>query len=258
MMRKLFLVIGILAVLTPALLAQTVDEIIAKNVEARGGLDKIKSVQSIKITGHMAMGPMEAPITMIQKRPNQMRMEFTVQGLTGVRAYDGTSGWAIMPFTGKKDPEAMTADDVKEMQDQADIDGPLVDYKAKGNQVEFLGKDKIEGTDAYKLKVTRKNGDIDTLYIDTDSGLEIKEDGKRMVRGSEQEFETSIGDYREVSGLMFPFAIESNVKGSAEKQKITIDKVEINVPADASTFKMPEVAPAPPAKPDEKKAMPKP
>jgi outer membrane lipoprotein-sorting protein len=256
-MRKLFLGIALLAVLTPALLAQTVDEIIAKNVEARGGLDKIKSVQSVKITGHMSMGPMEAPITMIQKRPDQMRMEFTIQGMTAVRAYDGSSGWAIMPFTGKKDPEAMTADDVKEMQDQADLDGPLVDYKAKGNQVELLGKEKIEGTDAYKLKVTRKNGDVDTLYIDSDSGLEIKEDGKRVIRGSEQEFETSLGDYREVSGLLFPFAIESNLKGSTEKQKVTIDKIELNVPADASSFKMPAAAPAPAPKPDDKKPMPK-
>lgn len=258
MTRKLCFGIAILAVLTPALLAQSVDEIIAKNVEARGGMDKIKSVQSIKITGRMAMGPMEAPITMVQKRPDQMRMEFTIQGMTGIRAYDGSNGWAVMPFMGKKDPEAMTADDLKEMQDQADIDGPLVDYKAKGNQVEYLGKEKIEGTDAYKLKVTRKNGDVDTLYIDSDSGLEIKEDGKRMVRGSEQEFETSIGDYREVSGLVFPFAIESNVKGSPEKQKITIEKVELNIPADASTFKMPAAAPAAPAKPDDKKPEPKP
>jgi outer membrane lipoprotein-sorting protein len=257
-MRKLFLSIGVLAVLTTALLAQSVDEIIAKNVEARGGMDKIKSVQTIKFTGHMAMGPMEAPITMIQKRPDQMRMEFTIQGMTGIRAYDGSSGWAIMPFTGKKDAEAMTADDIKEMQDQADIEGPLVDYKAKGNQVELLGKDKIEGTDAYKLKVTRKNGDTETLYIDADSGLEIKSDEKRTVRGSEQEFETSIGDYREVSGLMFPFAIESSMKGSAEKQKVTIDKVEVNAPVDASAFKMPPPAPAAPAKPDDKKPPAKP
>ena len=251
MFRKLYPAVAIACFLTLSLNAQTVDEIIAKNVEARGGLDKIKSVQTIRSTGKMEMGPgIEAPGVMIQKRPNQMRLEFTVQGLTAVQAYDGSSGWAIMPFTGKKDAEAMSADDIKDFQDQADIDGPLVDYKSKGNQVELLGKEKIEGTDAYKLKLTHKNGDVDVIYIDADSFLEIKEEETRTVRGSVREAETSVGDYREVGGLMFPFASETSIKGSDQKQKLTVEKVELNVPVEDTSFKMPAAAPAAPAKPD--------
>ena len=256
--RKVSVAILALAVLVPCLWAQSVDEIIAKNTEARGGADKLKSVQSIRSTATMAMGPgMEAPGTLIQKRPDMARLEFTIQGLTAVQAYDGKNAWQIMPFMGKKDAELMSADEAKETQEMADLDGPLVDYKSKGHKVELLGKEKIEGTDAYKLKLTLKNGDVRTVYIDSDSFLVIKEETTRTIRGTEQTFESSIGDYKEVDGIMFPCGIESGVKGGSEKQKITITKVELNVPVDDAIFKMPPPAPAAPkaetAKPDASK-----
>jgi len=250
MLRKLFL-ITVALLLAPLALAQSVDEIIAKNIQARGGMDKLKSVQTIRSSGKMTLGPgIEAPGLLIQKRPNGARLEFTVQGLTAVQAYDGQTAWQVMPFTGKKDAELMSADEKKDIEESADIDGPLVDYKTKGNQVELLGKDKVEGTDVYKLKVTLKNGDAQTVYLDADSFLEIKEDTKRVVRGSEQEFETSIGDYKEVNGMMFPFAMETGQKGSPQKQKLTLEKIEINVPIDDASFKMPAAPPPPAAKPD--------
>jgi outer membrane lipoprotein-sorting protein len=253
MLRKLSLVTAVAVSLAPLLLAETVDEIIAKNVQARGGMDKIKSVQTTRSTGVMTMGPgMEAPGTLIQKRPDMARLEFTVQGLTAIQAYDGKVAWQIMPFMGKKDPELMTADDKKDIEENADIDGPLVDYKSKGNQVELLGKDKLEGTDVYKLKATLKNGDVITIYLDADSFLEIKEQVNRVVRGTEQEVETSLGDYKEVNGLMFPFAMETGVKGSPQTQKLTLSKIELNVPVDDSIFKMPP-PPPPAAKPEEPK-----
>ena len=252
MFRKLCFGMVVAAVLVLAMWAQTADEIIAKNIQARGGMDKMKSVQSMKATATMAMGPgIEAPGVLIQKRGNLARLEFTIQGLTAVQAYDGKNAWQVMPFMGKKDPELMSADEANEVEEMADIDGPLVDYKSKGHQVEYLGKEKIEGTDAYKLKLSLKNGDVQTIYIDADSYLEIKEETKRTVRGSEQVVESSIGDYKEVNGLIFPFAEESGVKGSQQKQKLAITKIELNVPADDSIFKMPAAAPAPaPAKPD--------
>ncbi len=253
MLRKVFLLTSLAFLLTPALSAQTVDEIIAKNIQARGGMDKIKAVQTIRSTGVMSMGGgMEAPGSMVQKRPDMARLEFTVQGLTAVQAYDGKDAWQIMPFMGKKDPELMSADDKKDIEENADIDGPLVDYKSKGNKVELLGKEKVEGTDVYKLKATLRNGDVVTIYLDGDSFLEIKEETKRMVRGSEQEVESSLGDYKEVNGLMFPFAMENGIKGSQEKEKLTISKIEINVPVDNAIFKMP-AAPAAPPKPEEPK-----
>ncbi len=229
-------------------LAQTVDEVIAKNIAARGGMDKIKAIQTVRMTGKMSMGPgFDAPMQMDFRRPNQMRMQFTLQGLTGIQAYDGKMGWAVMPFMGKKDPEAMSADDVKEFADQADIDGPLVDYKSKGNAVELLGKESVEGTDAYKLKVTLKSGTIRTLYLDADNYLEIKDEGKRMVRGTEMEFEGTIGDYKPVQGVLFPYSMENSLKGHPEKQKVTVDSIVVNPTMTADFFTMP-------AKPDSTKA----
>jgi outer membrane lipoprotein-sorting protein len=256
MVKKMCLAIVVLAALVPSVWAQTADEIIAKNIQARGGAEKLKSVQSIKATANMALGPgMEAPGILIQKRPDKAHLEFTIQGLTAVQAYDGAKAWQIMPFMGKKDAELMSADEAKELEEMADIDGPLVDYKSKGNQVELLGKEKVEGTDAYKLKVSLKNGDVQTVYIDADSFLEIQEETKRTVRGTERDVESSIGDYKEVNGIILPFAVESGIKGSTEKQKLTISKIELNVPVDDSIFKMPPPAPAA-TKPDAPKTDP--
>ncbi|MDP9267659.1 MAG: outer membrane lipoprotein-sorting protein [Acidobacteriota bacterium] len=261
MQRKLFLVVLALLIALP-LVAQdlTADQIIAKNIEARGGMAKLKAVKTMKATGKMMVGPgIEAPVIVYQRRPDQMRMEITVQGLTLVQAYDGKTGWAIVPFQGKKDAEQMTADDVKEVKEQADIDGALVDYKLKGHKVELLGKDKVEGSDAYKLKLTRANGDVETIYVDADSFLEVKTEGKRTIRGTEMETDSNIGDYKEVDGLIVPFSIDSGAKGRPERQKITVEKYEFNVPVDAAMFVMPPPAPkaaTPPADKDKKEPAP--
>jgi outer membrane lipoprotein-sorting protein len=232
--------------------AQSVDDIIAKNIQARGG-DKLRAVQSVRMTGKLVVGPgIEAPVTIEIKRPGRMRLELVIQGMTIVQAVDGDAGWTIQPMTGKKDPERMSADDLKEAQDQADFEGPLVDYKKKGHKVELIGKEKIEGTDAYKLKVTKKNGDIETIFLDADAFLEIKSEGKRVVRGNPVEFESTTGDYKDVSGVMFPFSIEFGAK--SEKAKISVTKVDVNPKIDDARFKMPAPAAAkPPTAPAEDK-----
>ena len=247
MLRKLWLCSLSVLLLAFAASAQnlTVDQVIAKNIEARGGLAKLKSVKSLRITAKMNITPpgIEAPMTLLMKRPNNLRSEFTVQGMTAVQGYDGKNGWQIMPFQGKKDPEPMGADDLKDAEEQADFDGPLVDYKEKGNTVELMGKESVEGGDAYKLKVTLKNGDIRYIYIDPDSFLDIKTDAKRTIRGAEQEIETTFGDYKDVDGMMMPFSIEASMKGPMPKQKLTIEKVEVNPQVEDSQFKMPAPAP---------------
>jgi outer membrane lipoprotein-sorting protein len=250
MLRKYLLGLSALGLLGPQASAQTVDELIAKNVEARGGLEKLKSVKAIRMTGKMTMGPgMEAPISLELKRPNSIRMEFTFQGNVGVQAFDGKNGWAINPFSGKKDAEPLSADDLKEIEEQADLDGPLVDYKAKGHAAELVGKEKIEGSDAYKLKITLKGGDVRYHYLDADSYLTIKEESKRMVRGSEMEVESTVGDYKEVGGLLIPHSIQNGAKGQPQKQNIIVENVELNPPLEDSRFKMPE-APKPEAPKD--------
>jgi outer membrane lipoprotein-sorting protein len=241
MKRKTFACLFLAGLMGTAVWAQTADEIIAKNLEAKGGLDKLKAVKTMRITGKMMVGPgMEAPVVIEMARPHKVRMEFVVQGMTGIQAFDGTAGWMVMPFMGKKDPEPMSADDLKQAEDQADMDGPLVDYKEKGNQVEYLGKGEIEGTPVHKLKVTKKNGDISTLYLDADSYLEIKAEGKTKVRGQEIEGETTFGDYKEVGGLVIAHSIQSKMKGGqGPGQTITFEKIEINPEVSASRFEMP-------------------
>jgi outer membrane lipoprotein-sorting protein len=243
-MRKSFAVLALGAMLLAwGAAGETLEEVLAKNYEARGGLDKITAVKSARLTGKMTMGQgMEAPFLWQWKRPNKLRLEFTIQGMTGVQAYDGTTGWMLMPFMGKTEPEKMSQEDADNVKEQADFDGELVNWKEKGYKVELLGKEPVEGTDAWKLKVTKPNGDTTTVYLDAEYYLEIKSEGKRTIRGQEVEYESSVGDYKEVDGLMIPHSITSKAKGTPSGQTITIDKVELNVPIDDAVFAMPEVA----------------
>jgi outer membrane lipoprotein-sorting protein len=253
MFRRFFLSLTCLTILALPVTAQTVDEIVNKHIQARGGLEKLKAVKTIRYSGKMQLGQgLEAPAVLEQKRPHNLRMEFTVQGLTAVQAYDGKTGWSLMPFGGKKDPELMGEDELKAFTEEADFDGPLVDFKEKGNKVELVGKEPVEGTDAYKLKVTLKNGDVDFFYLDSDSYLQLKQESKRTVRGTERESEVNLGGYKEVEGLMLPFSYEMGLKGVPQKQKIVIDKVELNPAVEDTRFKMPEVKKVEP-KPEEKK-----
>jgi outer membrane lipoprotein-sorting protein len=253
MLKKVALCVAAAAVIALPAAAQTIDEIIAKSLEARGGEAKLRAVKSIRMTGHIEVGPgMIAPMSLVVKRPGMVRMEFTIQGMTAIQAYDGKAGWDVMPFQGKKDAEPMAADDVKEIADQADLDGPLVDYKAKGHTVEYLGKDKVEGSDAYKLKITKKNGNVETAYIDTDSGLEVKNVAKITQQGNEVEAESIFSDFRNVEGLILPFAIEQGRVGSPQKVKITVEKVEINPDLTDAQFQMPAPTSDAPPKPEAK------
>jgi outer membrane lipoprotein-sorting protein len=258
MVRKFALGVAALALLSAPVMAQTVDEIVAKHIKALGGAEKLKSIQTKKITGKFSGGGgPEIPFTVEQKRPDKVRLEYTFQGLRGIQAYDGKTGWQINEFGGKKDAELMGEEALKAIQEQSEFDNDfLVDYAAKGHKVTLAGKEPIEGTDAYKLVINLKNGTTQTVYLDADELLEIKSETKRVVRGTETEQENVSGDYKEVEGIMVPFSAEGGPKGSpaTQRQKVTIEKVEFNVPIDDSRFTMPSgSAPAPAAtKPDAK------
>lgn len=243
--------LSILLLATPGGAAElTVDEVIAKNLEARGGKDKIMAVESARITGKMTIGPgMEAPVTMEWKAPNRVRMEFIVQGQTGVQAYDGKAAWMHMPFMGKADPEPMPAEQASEIEQQADFHGYLVDYKSKGHQVELLGKEELEGTEVYKLRVTLKSGDVITEYIDADSFLTIMMEGKTKRGDQEIETQTAVGNYKEVGGVVLPHSMETRMKGApagAPAQTITIDNYDLGAAIDDARFAMPEKTAAKP------------
>lgn len=240
-MRKTLILAAALLFAVPMLAADdlTVDQILAKNAEAKGGMDKLKALKAVRFSGKMTLGGgMEAPITMTKTRPEKMRLDFTVQGMTGTQAYDGTTGWMVMPFMGKKDAEPMTGDMLKDVKEQADFDGPFIDYAKKGYTIELLGMGEVEGTKAYKLKLSRDGNDT-VIYIDSDSFLDIKAESKRKVQGQEIEAETSYGNYQEFEGLLFPTQIEMKPKGAPAGQTITIDKVELNPTVADDIFTMP-------------------
>jgi outer membrane lipoprotein-sorting protein len=248
-MRRLAFIIVSAILFSLSLSAQTVDEIIAKNIAAQGGVAKLKAVQSLRMTGDIESNGTQAVFTQVYRRPMKTRLDITIQGLTLTQAYDGQNGWQVVPFTGKSDPEPMSADDLKRVQEQADFDGPLVDYKKKGNTVELIGKEKIAGADTYHLKITLKSGDVRDLYLDAGTFLISKAVVKTAMRGTEVELESTIGDYKEVGGMMFPFSIEQHPVGEqGPSQKITFKKIEPNAPVDDSIFKMPGGAPHAPAK----------
>ena len=239
-MRNAFLGLAGLA-LAASLSAQTADDIIAKYLKTAGGMDKIQAVQTLRRAGTFnGGGGFEAAVLQENKRPNKVREEFSLQGMTGVNAYDGKTGWKIEPWQGKKDAEALSEDEMKQIVEDADFDEPLVHYQQKGNKVEFVGMEQVEGTDAYKLKVTLTSGDVRYYYMDTDYYVPIKIEMKRMIRGAEQEFETSLGDYKEVAGWYLPYSVETRRKGSEDVQKITFEKIEANVPIDDGRFAKPE------------------
>jgi hypothetical protein len=223
----------------------TADEIVARYVEKVGGVQKIEAVTTLKRTGkYRGFGGFEATFVQKNKRPNLAREELTYGGMTGVTAWDGKTGWKIEPWQGKKDPEPLGEDELKDIIEDAVFDSQLVQYTEKGNTVEFAGTEPVEGTDTWKLKVTLKNGDVSYYYMDTEDAVPIKIEMKRTIRGAEREIFVLPGDYKVVNGWYIPHSYEQGRKGSSERQTVVFDKIEANAPMDDSLFHQPVVAPA--------------
>jgi outer membrane lipoprotein-sorting protein len=259
-MRRFMLTIAGLALLAVPASAQTAEEIVTKYIKTVGGMEKIQAVKTLRRSGKFTGGGgFEATLVEENKRGNKVRQEFSLQGMTGVTAYDGKTGWKIEPWQGKKDPEPLGEEEMKGVVEAADFDGPLVNYQQKGNKVEFVGMEPVEGTDAFKLKITLANGEVRYYYMDTDYYVPIKIETKRVVRGTEMEFETSLGDYKEVAGWYHPFSIESGVKGNPNRAKVTYEKIEANVQIDDSRFEKPVTGatPQPSKAPDASETQPK-
>jgi hypothetical protein len=244
MCTRLALAVMLMTVGGASMPALSLDELVARHIEARGGLAKLQAIQSLRMTGKLvfAGGGVELSYTELIKRPGLARAEFSAQGLTAVQAWDGREGWQISPFQGRTDPERQSRDDSKGLIDDADIDGPLVAAPAKGSTLEYLGSEDVDGTDAHKIKVTQRDGDTLTVFLDPDYFLAIRIRYQHMVRGSETQTETDFGNYERVNGVAIPFSYETGPPGEPRTQKIVIDKAEINVPADAKLFAFPSAA----------------
>ena len=219
---------------------QTAEELVSKNIQAKGGLDKIKAITSLRMTAKfIGGGGFTANIGQESLRPNLVRETFSLQGMTAVTAYDGTTGWQIQPFEGHKDPQLLGEDELRGLVLDADFDGPLVDYKEKGNTVEYLGHDVVDGDDALRLKVTLKNADILYYYLDPDTFLEIRRDKQEFIRGSIHESVTEYGSYKPVAGVMYPFSLSQGSKANPSAQTINVEKIEANVTIPESDFALP-------------------
>ena len=220
--------------------SQDADEIVNKYINAIGGLDKIQAIKTIKMTGKVTASGMDIPFSQICKRPQMVLMESTIQGMTMKQAYDGTQGWMINPFMGKKDADLMSKDAEKAIKRNADFEGQLINNKDKGSKIELVGKEDFEGSQVYNIKLTDKENDFTNFYIDADSYLLVKQNDKIKVDTKEITAESILSNYKLVDGVMFPYSIESkspdNPLGNA---KIVVESIETNITVDDSIFKMP-------------------
>jgi outer membrane lipoprotein-sorting protein len=241
----------LLCVLASSLSAQTVTQILTKVYIARGGLTKIRALKSERVAGTISFGSeASGPFIVELKRPMKMHMTLKVQNQTMVRVFDGTQGWANNPFAGKANPDPMNDEELKNISEEADFDGPLVDSRKKGNQVALVGKDKVEDKDVWRVKLTTKNGDVRYYLFDATSFLLLKWEGKRRADGKEFPVESYFRDYRDVEGLKFSFQIDSGSSATDLTQKLVIDKIELNPQIPDAEFVKPSTpdasVPAPP------------
>ena len=250
--RKVLPLLALLLMALPVS-AQSVDDVINNYITARGGLEKIKSVKTERVAGTISFGPdADGPFVVQRKRPLKMHMEITLNGQTLIRVFDGkAAGWIYNPFTPNASVKPMSDAELNNIFEEADFDGPFVDYKEKGNKIEYAGKDEIQGNPAYKLKLTSKDGDVSYFYFDVSTALLLKWEGNRKINEKDVPWESFFHDFREVNGLKYPFLVESDAPGTDQTQRITASKIEVNLPLDDSLFEKPNppAAPAPSATP---------
>jgi hypothetical protein len=242
------IVLGPVAFSASGAAAQTVDDLVARHIAARGGLAAIKAISSMRMTGTMRPGGFDVEVAYDETiaRPGRVRIDATLQHLTIVQSYDGKDGWQIQPFQGRKDPEALSSDDTKSLQEEADFEGPLIDAKAKGATLESLGTVDIDGAPTYAIRANLKNGDQMTYYLDPTVMLTVRIETRQITRGAESLIDTDFGDYEKVNGVYFPFEIASGPKGATDPQRITYATMVANAPVDASIFARPAAPPSPP------------
>jgi len=247
-MRK-FLSLAVLLLLPLCVSAQTADEIVSKYIAARGGLAKIKAVQSERVTGTIVFAPgVQGTFVVERARPFKMHMEITLSDITMIRTYDGkSSGWIYNPSGENPSVQPMSEVDLRNILDEADFEGPFVDYKAKGNQVEFAGKTDVEGKPAFKLKLTNKNGDVSYFSFDAATYLLSRWQGSRKNGDKEVTSESYFRNFREVDGLQYPFLVEAKSAETGASQKIIAEKIEVNIEIPEVHFAKPTPAAPPPA-----------
>jgi len=228
-----------LAAATPA---PTVDKIVADYVAARGGLAKIRAIKTLRQTGRIFAGQgREALVVRDVKPPGRIRVQFTVQGATAVFASNGTTGWKVSPFEDDMALKELPDQVTREAMEQADIEGPLVDWKAKGHTVELVGNETVNGRPTYKLKLTLKSGTVRYEYIDVATHFEVRMDSTRQVRGHDLRIETTFAEHKKTGGVLFPRKVEIAAEGRPQHARVVVDKVELNPTLSDALFERPPV-----------------
>lgn len=241
-MRRYFKVLPLLGALLAACSAPSpVDEIVASNLAARGGTERIQALRAIRETGTVtASGGRVAKVVREVKRPGLFRLEFTYEGTKSVFANDGQRGWQVAPLQGQFEPQAMPPEtDAAAGVDQRDIEGPLVNWREKGHVVELVGRETLPGGEASKLKVTLKGGAIRYDYVDVSSHQIVRSDVTRIIKGRPTQLVSTFSDFREVGGLVFPHLIETQVRDRPQVLRIAIRKIDLDPELDDARFRLP-------------------
>ena len=230
----------------------TAAQVVEKNVSAKGGLEAWRAVQTMSFSGKMDAGgksKTQLPFVLEKKRPRKTRVELVFANDTAVQVYDGTNGWKLRPFLGRRDVEPYSPEELKSAAFESDLDGPLVDYATKGNKVELEGVEKVENHDAYKLKLTLKGGQVQHIWVDAETFLDIKVEGTpRRMDGKMRPVWIYLRDYKDVNGLMIPYVSETEVQGNRETHKMIIESVVVNPKLEDSLFIKPSAQPQTQAK----------
>lgn len=243
MVRRMFagaaVVLVILAAGVAPAVAQTVDEVVAKNYASKGGLEKWKAIGTQKMEGVAAVQGLELPMTIYGKRPNLGRQDIIIevpgqQAMTMTNLFDGAKAWMVNPMTGSTTPTELTGPDAEAIKDQSDFDGALIDYKAKGHTVELVGTETLGSKKVHHLKVTRKGQPTQHYYLDVDSGVELK---ISTEGGASPASDTELSDYRLVMGVQVPHQIKV-MQGGMVQAEVRITKVEFNIPLEDAIFKV--------------------
>lgn len=253
MKRFLSMAVPMAAVLAAALIPvaataanMSAAQIVERNVAARGGLQAWHAVNTMTMTGQIDVGgtkPVKLPFTMTMKRPHKNRFELRFDNQTAYQVYDGAQGWKVRPFLGRDGAEPYTPAEAKSAAETADLDGPLIDYASKGNQVEVQGMDTVEGHPAYKLKLTMKDHTERHVWVDATTFLELKMEGDpRKLDGRMHNVAVYYRDYHAENGLVVPHTVETVVAGVKQTHQMTIQHVTVNQAVDDSLFAKPQLA----------------
>jgi outer membrane lipoprotein-sorting protein len=234
-MRRWSYISAIVLVLMPAFAtAQTVDEIVAKNLKAKGGVETLKGTSTVKMTGTLNAPSAPMPMTMelIAKRPNLVRREMRMGEHVMISGFDGTSAWVKQ---GSSPAQMLSGPEAQQLKQAAEFDSVFLNYKDAGHTIELVGTEPVNGKPAHHLKITRKDGVIQHYYLDAESGLEVKMTMDAEQAGMKLKVDTELSDYRTVSGRMVPFKMRQFTNGNPAGE-ITFETVEFNVPLEASLF----------------------